>query len=1001
VRLTVLPLFCFVLAGLPSYSPAQGDPGVDLLSNGSFDSDGNRDGWPDAWFDYHGARTTDGGRAGSKCLELSSDDLALRARCQQGFPIDGSTVRWIEFGAWATASGVQRGETQVDTPAIRLTLFNAHEEAERLEAIRLPTSPFGWCHFAKAVRVPQTVTHALFTPTLGGATGRLCVDDVYVRAAHDPYAGGPELLLNPSFEWGGAVPDHWRTARAQRLSPGCHEQAAVRVGNGWVEQDALLPEGTAQVALGMWLRSDAEALTIARVALHNEWGRPGPDIRKGTRQFAVQCRTDWAYWESGRIGVPPWAAVATVRVECPAGACELDSVSLRAYGRNGDPVTRPGAYAPDVARWPAYSACESEQDDQPGAQLPPVRVQEGHFVTTAGERVRFWGAQLAGSDCFLTEDEALSLCRNLRARGFNLVVLRDLCWPSETGRSLVSPYSQDTLSLYQPALRKLDHLCALLAQHGIYYALELGGGRPFREGDGIAACGELPSGGGAAAYFGPRLVELQKRHASALLGYRNPETGLRYADDPAVAWVSLTRAEPPLALADALFPAAALPEPYASALEERFRTWLLDRYGSEQRLREVWGAADLGELLPGPAAVDGTRQRDTIAFLHHVQGEFLREMTGAVREIGFGGPISGGLQYLSLPADLESKARCDLVELLTADTPRPPAGPFVASSLCFPGQDAASLAAVRQVLGCPTVVVNAGAWAASEEVSALALLSAAGAALDWDGLVIARIAPAASLWGDGPHGGPAGQAAGRQPVPTNSHPLLVELLPLARRCFVSGQPARAGLAFLSETDPRPLTAVGLHAYPVSGGLGSPVRVSFREEDPVLPAAAPLTRAQRPISLGDLTWDWQRGRWAVVGKGMCLLGGVMDGSLLPVGPFLVKADSRFAVFAAVSEDGLALEESHRIRLSLLGSTEAEGALYADRSLRCLLSPGEPPMRLAPIAAHVSLRRPRSAPRLSASRLDWDGRPEGRLHATYRATSVELELPAQGHYQLVAE
>lgn len=1003
----MFPLLSFVLGGLPSYPVAQDGPGVDLLANGSFDTDANHDGWPDAWFDYHGAHITDGGRGGSKCLELSSKDSNLRARCQQGFPVDGQTVRWVEVAAWARGTGAQPGECEADVPSIRLSLFRASEEAELLEVIRLPLSPFEWCRFARVVRVPRDITHALFTPTLGGARGTLRVDGALVREVGDPYVGGPELLRNPSFEWGGAVPDHWRAAGAYRSSPGCPDDVALHIADGWIEQDVLLPKGAVQLSLAMWLRSEARAHPAVGVALYDEWGRQGPDPRQAARHFEVDCRPEWTPWESERIRVPDWAVVATLRIECSALGCELDDVSVQAHDRDANLLLRPAAYAPATDGWPVYAGREPGADaGQATARLLPVRVENGHFVTPSGNRLRFWGAQLSGADCFPTEEEALSLCRNLQVRGFNLVVFRDLCWPSRTGQSLVPPYARDTLSLHQPALRRLDRLCALLPRHGIYYALELGGGRRFREDDSVTAHGQLPPGGGPAAYFDGRLIELQRRHAIDLLRHRNRETGLQYADDPALAWVAVTRSDPPLALVDPVSDPPPLPEPYALDLERRFRAWLLQHHGSERELREAWRTDDLQTLIA--EAVRGVEpgvdvpSRDTIAFLHHVQVEFGGQMTRALRDAGFGGPISSGLQYLGLPADLEARARSGLVELLTGDLPRPAAGPFVASSLCFPGQDAASLAAARQVSGLPTVVTNAGAATPSEEASSLLLLSAVGSALDWDGLVAARIAPTVSPWGTRRVWGLQGPMARDRSVPTNSHPLLVELLPLARTCFLSGHAvSRPAVVPVAPTDLPPLTAGARQPRPVSGALVSPAELSFEDLGAPIPLPVAPGRAKQPITLGDLTWDWARGRWTVAGQETALLGGVMRGSLLPVGPFLVSIDPGFAVFTAVSRDGLPIGESRLIHLSLLGWSEAEDALYTDRALRYLLSAGRPPMHLAPVRAHVSLQRTRRVPRLRAHRLDWEGQRVGSLQTMQRTGSVSLELPAQGHYELSAD
>jgi len=1001
-----LSLVLFVALGLGTYSAGQEPSPRDVLANGDFDGDANDDGWPDAWFDYHHARITNEGRNGSQCLELSCADPFLEARCQQGFPIGGGATSWIEIAAWAASDGCQPGETEADVPAIRVALFNANEEAVWTEAVHLPLPTFGWRRFARVVKVPAEVTHGLFTATLGGATGTVRVDDASIAVIPDPYAGGREFLLNPSFEWGGGLPDHWRASGVERTRPGRSGQSALSISYGWVEQEVLLPESAKQLRLRMWERSETEVSVFAHLAFYDEWGRARPDDRGGM----VSCETaggrDWVGWEGDRIRIPDWAAMVTVRCECVEGRCKVDDLSLHALDGAGEPVLRVPLHAPDTDDWPVYPAHEPSVAAADGTiDLSPIRVQDADFVTPDGHRVRFWGMELWGADCFLTEEQALSLCRNLRARGLNLVAFRDMCWPSSIGHSLVPPPGPDTRPLHEPALGRLDYLCALLARNGIYYAFELGGGRHFREGDGVAAHRELPAGGGPAAFYDPGLVELQKRHASALLGHRNALTGRRYADDPALAWVSLTAAEPPLALVDPLHRGPMPPEPYASDLKRRLREWLLARYGSEKQLGAVWGPADLDAFwsqLESPAGLaPAARMGDTIAFLYDLQVRFAEEMTRTVGETGFAGPVSCGLQYLSLPADLASKARSGPVELLAGDLPRPAAGPFVSSSLCFPGQDAASLAAVREVEDCPTVVVGAGATSPAEAANALLLLSAVGGALDWDGLIAARAAPMILPWGSQSLASAAANPARGQCIPANSHPLLVELLPVARACFLFGRglPERQRPACpVAVTEQRPLDALGLPALPTAEALRPPARLSFRTEAAALHPPFRPARLGKSIVLGDLSWDWARGRWTVQGETVAVLGGRVKGVLLPVHPFLVEIESEFGILAAVSEDGAPLAESRRMRLSLLGWGDQPGALYADGALRDLVGPGRPPMRVAPLRARVSLLREAAGTHLHAFRLTWQGARAEALEVTRTARGFALELPAQGHYEL---
>ena len=63
--------------------------------------------------------------------------------------------------------------------------------------------------------------------------------------------------------------------------------------------------------------------------------------------------------------------------------------------------------------------------------------------------------------------------------------------------------------------------------------------RRFKAGDGVPAADQLGPAARPYTLFDPRLIELQKEYARDLLTHRNPYTGLRYVDDPALALVEV------------------------------------------------------------------------------------------------------------------------------------------------------------------------------------------------------------------------------------------------------------------------------------------------------------------------------------------------------------------------------------------------------------------------------------------------------------------------------
>ncbi|RME71295.1 MAG: hypothetical protein D6781_04515, partial [Verrucomicrobia bacterium] len=90
------------------------------------------------------------------------------------------------------------------------------------------------------------------------------------------------------------------------------------------------------------------------------------------------------------------------------------------------------------------------------------------------------------------------------------------------------------------------------------------------------------------SFFDDHMVELQKEHATNLLGSVNPYTGLRLADDPAVAFVEINNENGLLqnwfsGLLDTM------PAVFRNELNARCNTWLQARYASTAELLAAWG----------------------------------------------------------------------------------------------------------------------------------------------------------------------------------------------------------------------------------------------------------------------------------------------------------------------------------------------------------------------------------------------------------------------------
>ncbi|MEO7318962.1 MAG: hypothetical protein ABIZ56_08245 [Chthoniobacteraceae bacterium] len=155
----------------------------------------------------------------------------------------------------------------------------------------------------------------------------------------------------------------------------------------------------------------------------------------------------------------------------------------------------------------------------------------------------------------------------------------------------------------------------------------------------------------------PKLWELRTPVLVELLAHKNPYTGLRYADDPALATVEMNNEESiffwnplgDLAAGDKKWPR------HAQRLRESFAAWTKARYQSDDALKAAWGELKNGDSvnarelkLMNPWELDGDgirgafagqtqRAGDAMRFLAEMQRANFAACEQAMRGAGFRG----------------------------------------------------------------------------------------------------------------------------------------------------------------------------------------------------------------------------------------------------------------------------------------------------------------------------------------------------------------------------
>jgi hypothetical protein len=164
-----------------------------------------------------------------------------------------------------------------------------------------------------------------------------------------------------------------------------------------------------------------------------------------------------------------------------------------------------------------------------------VVAKDGHFAA-GGKRIRFWGVNVSGKGGLPPQDDAPRIAAHLARCGINAVRFHFFDRPAPNG--IIDATQGDTRALDSAQLDRLDRFVFELKKCGIYTDLNLNVARQYKAGDGVRDA-ELLGFAKALTHFDPRLIELQKEYAKALLTHKNPYTGNEYRREPAVALVEL------------------------------------------------------------------------------------------------------------------------------------------------------------------------------------------------------------------------------------------------------------------------------------------------------------------------------------------------------------------------------------------------------------------------------------------------------------------------------
>jgi len=265
-------------------------------------------------------------------------------------------------------------------------------------------------------------------------------------------------------------------------------------------------------------------------------------------------------------------------------------------------------------------------------------LAKGDKLFYNGDEIKLWGLNNCYAACAPDKEMADRRAAFYRKFGFNAMRLHKFA----DGTDWAGIQSADSFVKLDPAgLDRMDYYISVLKENGIYTKLSPTFGVKIGEKDlekvpYHAEIGEMRRGrisaGGCWAYMATELQDLQIEQTIGLLNHRNPYTGLRYAEDPAISCVELFNE------ASILFYDANNKLQRSPTLRARhgqgFSEWLKTKYKNEENWRAAWGR-DI--IIEDPAAIGNPDMKNLIG-LNHVNGTLVPESLEAGTVIPWGSP---------------------------------------------------------------------------------------------------------------------------------------------------------------------------------------------------------------------------------------------------------------------------------------------------------------------------------------------------------------------------
>jgi hypothetical protein len=657
--------------------------------------------------------------------------------------------------------------------------------------------------------------------------------------------------------------------------------------------------------------------------------------------------------------------------------------------------------------------------DGPAGSHGFIEVRGAHLYRPDGKRFRCWGVNLTGFSVGSAEipphQEAIENAAELARLGVNCVRMHFLDMPVSQGTkqddrggapvprkntpSGLIADGDNSRHLDPAALERLDFWFNELKRNGIYIDFNLNVGRIFKSGDGVPDV-DLIGNAKAYTYFGPELVALEKEYAKQLLTHVNQYTGVRYADDPAVAIVEVVNENSLLEfwqrnwLRGERVPGGKnlqldMTPHYEALLVSMYNDWLAKNRTPAQvaQLHAMAGVAP-GQPVPFMRRGDHPdaprlRLDAEMLFLTQVEVDFHAEMRRFLREeVGVKSIITPMADHTYFIANQPLMRTAMKSQVMDAHVYWQ--HPAIYGKRNEPMVNSPELSIIQKlarssVAGKPFTVSEVNEPAPSDYDAELIPILAAYASLqDWDGIFF-------YTWESKVHGAWTPHVTGEFDMVLD--PAKIAQMPVGAMIFLRGDVAAAKtmLTRSYSTDqiseaarlPRGDMPYYTPGFDINIPLTHGSRVSCLDCKPSLPAPLP---AANPIAsdTDELAWRTDGGKNGLISvnspRSQALVGFIRANEKVQTRNLSADISNDFAVITLSSLDGKPINLSNLLLLTTTAKVENTGQKWNDR--HTMLSDwGGAPSLIEPVTGWIQLKDLEGAIDVSAQPLDGSARPIG--------------------------